>query len=226
MSETHNHSDESLVAITRRQSLDVNRASIKQAFRLEQLGVPATPDFEAVMVSRPWQLRWYSKFATVACLSVLLGVLGGYWLGRPSPATWQMQAASYHALYGPETLAAVNTDRKVAAEELDRVGAAIGKPLLFNKFSTVSGLHFKRAQVLRFGVKPLAQIAFVTKRGHPIALCIMPDGAPIQGLEGKVMAGVNTVGWSVSNFSFLVIGGNDQRELQEFAIALQQAVGT
>ena len=209
----------------RLRELDIDRSSLRIAFDQMLLQAPVAPASVNVLIqetARPASLR---REVLVAGLAAVCGLLAGWWVSSPGTMTWQQQASSYHALYGPETLAAITVEKVVAEAELARVSAAIGKDLQFGKLSATPNLAYKRAQVLRFGSKPLAQLAFVAADGGPVALCIMPDGAEPQGLVHEAMSGLSTVRWSAAGFSYILIGPAHAHGLNDLAVALQQAIG-
>ncbi|MGI9409639.1 MAG: anti-sigma factor family protein, partial [Hyphomicrobiaceae bacterium] len=159
----------------RLEALSVDTDSVRQSFEQLLALSPAPPSF--LDGTRPAQSRMSStaaSFVTVVALTCLLLGAGAGWLYRGSEnRTWQAFAAAYHALYVNRTLSGVNNNSQIALGELQRVSDALGKDLRLGDLQRSRQLDYKRAQVLGFQGRPLVQLAFLSKVGAPIALCII-----------------------------------------------------
>ena len=133
-------------------------------------------------------------------------------------AGWREYVAAYQALYTNATLASVEEDEAARRSELARVGAAIGLDLPLEALDASPAVTFKRAQLLGFEGRPLAQLAFLGGTGDPIALCIIRSGGNGAGeaggaaspVEVATMEGLSTASWSRGGFEYLLIGGTDE----------------
>ena len=89
----------------------------------------------------------------------------------------------------------------------------------------VDGLDYKRAQVLGFEGKPLAQMTFLTKTGVPIAFCVLKRGSTsssdIRSYDLKELA---TAYWASGEHEFMVIGGADQNLVEQIAKNLKSNI--
>lgn len=136
---------------------------------------------------------------------------------RPQPAEgWASFVASYQMLYTPETLNTADPTADDRASQLQRVSSAVDLDL--SDLPDVSGLKFKRAQVLGFRGKPLIQIAYQSPDGTPVALCIILSdrSAPLDMTEGEA-EGLHTVRWDRANHQFLLIGDVEAQHLLQAA---------
>jgi anti-sigma factor RsiW len=131
---------------------------------------------------------------------------------------WQDQVASYHALYGPSTLADVSQTEPQANKELARVASAIGKSIPLEILQTAPGLSYRRAQLSQFKGQPLVQLSFTTANAVPLALCIMRSSAEAKyELQTETLQGLATVRWSEGGYAYVLIGGTHQAALKTLA---------
>ena len=155
--------------------------------------------------------------AAVSAIMLFGGVLG-YSLAGKETNDWHDYVAAYHSLYINNTLAHVNNSESRALEELERVGSAIGKNLSFETLQGMRGLDYKRAQILGFEGKPLAQMTFLSKMGNPIALCIIrSDVNGHSKIENFQLEGMASASWSRSGYEYLIIGGKDSALIEAAA---------
>lgn len=136
---------------------------------------------------------------------------------RPQPVEgWASFVASYQVLYTSETLNTPDPTADDRASQLQRVSSAVDLDL--SDLPDVSGLKFKRAQVLGFRGKPLIQIAYQRPDGTPVALCIIlsDPSVPLDMTEGEA-EGLQTVRWDRANHQFLLIGDVEAQHLLQAA---------
>ena len=94
----------------------------------------------------------------------------------------------------------------------------MGKQLNLNLVSDVDRLDYKRAQVLGFEGQPIVHLAFLSKIGAPVALCIKRVGHPSKSaVHTTEMRGMSAVTWSKGNYEFLLVGGRDAELLTKAA---------
>jgi anti-sigma factor RsiW len=118
---------------------------------------------------------------------------------------WRIVVAEYIALYTSDTLSAPAGDRASQVAQLDQVGSKIGLPLSPESIA-LPGADFRRAQVLEYDGKPLAQLAYLDPEDGPVALCIVQSerGAAEPDMERR--RGMNVVYWSTKDHAFMLIG--------------------
>ncbi|MBB5571541.1 anti-sigma factor RsiW [Rhizobium paranaense] len=118
---------------------------------------------------------------------------------------WRAVVAEYLSLYTPDTLSAPAGDHAEQAAQLSEVGSKLGLTLTPETVA-LPGIDFKRAQLLNYDSKPLAQIAYLDPESGPMALCIIPStkGAAAPDMENR--RGMNVVYWSNATHAFMLIG--------------------
>ena len=118
---------------------------------------------------------------------------------------WRAVVAEYIALYTPDTLSAPAGDKAAQVAQLDQVGSKIGLPLSPESIA-LPGADFRRAQVLEYDGKPLAQLAYLDPEDGPMALCIVKSkhGAAEPDMERR--RGMNVVYWATKDHAFMLIG--------------------
>lgn len=142
----------------------------------------------------------FPRYAAAACLALAL-LFGGWMLGRQAPTEdWRDFAAAYHLLYRSETLA---TER-VGDGGIETVSAALGRDL--SPLTRISGLDFRRAQVLGWKDQPLVQLAYLDSQGRPFAICVIKAEADGSSLESTERHGLPTASFDDGGFQIMVIG--------------------
>ncbi|MDL2407533.1 anti-sigma factor [Rhizobium calliandrae] len=149
--------------------------------------------------------------AIAACLVVGIAIdraaIGiSHRLATPDEGSeWRAVVAEYLSLYTPDTLSAPAGDHGEQAAQLSEVGSKLGLALTPESVA-IPGVDFKRAQVLNYDSKPLAQIAYLDPESGPMALCIIPStlGASAPDMENR--RGLNVIYWSNATHAFMLIG--------------------
>jgi hypothetical protein len=85
----------------------------------------------------------------------------------------------------------------------------------------IESIPFKRAQLLMFNGKPLAQIAYLDPEHGPLALCITHSSTGKTAFHQEQRLGMNIVFWSSASHSFMLIGHNSTSQLQAIAARLK-----
>lgn len=198
-------------------ALTIDRAVIRDAFGSLQNHAPVLPDLP-VQASKPGLRRRMMPFMAASFVGGLgIGAVLAFSLGE-SRAGWKDYVASYQALYVSSTLSEVEQPRALKLAELAAVTNAIGKPIDLDVFTEESGLDYRRAQILGFEGKPLAQFAFLSRSGAPLALCIINMGdAADQPVTAEVREGLSAASWAKGGYAFLLIGGTDNRIVETAA---------
>ncbi len=172
--------------------------------------------------------RWGVDRRAVMASGAIAGVMGvvGYWIGRssaPDMDNWREAVAQYHKLYSDQTLEQVADAPAVTDEALARTAHVLGLPLSRAMLET-PGLTYKRAQILQFEDKPLAQIAYVSQRGKPLAFCIRRMKADAALPQAESRAGLSVVHWLQGGFGFMVVADMGPQELQRIAATFSDRI--
>lgn len=204
--------------------LQIDSEQIKSAFDGLLNEAPPMPSvFEDVRPSRsePPAMRWQTIAATALfCLFVGGGI--GYFVSGSKQETWRDYAATYHALYINRTLSQIDQNAADIAEQLAGVSKALGKTIDPAALSQNDQLDYKRAQILGFEGRALAQLAFLSKVGAPVALCIIRAyDAADSDVKIKEMRGMSAASWTTGDFEYLLIGGTDKVLIEKAARALK-----
>ncbi len=211
-------SDRDLAA--RLERLSVNTGGIASAF--DRL-LPEAP--AALLPDEPPQPSASKSYVTnvralvasgLLCLAI--GWTASYLVSQPKAETWMDFVAAYQALYSTDTLAHINQSPNAASTELRRVSNALGMPLNLEDVKQDELFDYKRAQVLGYEGNTLIQLAFMTKAGVPVALCIIRSGQPQEsGIHPATMEGLSSASWSKGGYAYLLIGGDDPALIERAA---------
>ncbi|EBA14188.1 anti-sigma factor family protein [Roseobacter sp. CCS2] len=155
----------------------------------------------------------------------VLGGLGGFALrGQDAPvqtAGWLADIADYHAIYASQVRHLV----EVGADESDHietwlgntVGATFSIPDL-----TEFGLTFEGGRLVVANGNPVAQLMYRDADGVVVALCLQrtsktPPETPT--FNEQTINGFDFVSWTAGEADYVVIGPEDQPDLNEIAAA-------
>ncbi|ALS58974.1 anti-sigma factor family protein [Pandoraea norimbergensis] len=186
---------------------------------------------------RPWWLA--AAFAagvaaTAVTMPLLPGVLQKAGLGgavltsattpppkSPQGVTWVRAAAEYQQLYARDTVASTHVDdgdtaRTVADIQRDDK-LDIRVPDL-----KAQGLTFKRVQRLRWQDRALVQMVYLPEKGDPIALCVVKDPRPDQGVAEQHIDRMGVVTWRKGQVGYALIGAPGSADLKAIASALAE----
>ncbi|MBN8950260.1 MAG: Fis family transcriptional regulator [Rhizobium sp. 60-20] len=154
----------------------------------------------------------------VAAVAIDRAVIGiGHRLSKPDEdSEWRAAVAEYLSLYTADTLSAPAGDHAQQVAQLNGVGAKLGLPLTPDVIA-MPDVEFKRAQILNYDGKPLAQIAYLDPESGPMALCIVQSakGAAAPDMENR--RGMNVVYWSNATHAFMLIGHAPIDRMQQLA---------
>jgi anti-sigma factor RsiW len=118
---------------------------------------------------------------------------------------WRGVVAEYISLYTRDTLAGPTPSADIQIAQLATVDEKLGLSLSLQKIA-LPGADFKRAEVLEYDDKPLAQLAYLDPETGPLALCIIRSNATAMEPDIEGRKGMNVVYWSNDTHAFMLIG--------------------
>ncbi|MBY5406570.1 anti-sigma factor family protein [Rhizobium leguminosarum] len=141
----------------------------------------------------------------VAGIAIDRAVIGIGFSAKDENSEWRSVVADYISLYTPETLAGPVPTREVQAAQLRPLDEKLGLSLSPEAVS-LPGIDFKRALMLQYDGKPLAQIAYLDPETGPMALCIVKSDAGRKAPDLESRKGLNVIYWSNETHAFMLIG--------------------
>lgn len=192
-------------------------------------GIPEPPRTAttAPAVPRDWR-------GVAAAAMVLLALGIGFVVGvvghapevaevAPPAATaakgWRQAVADYQVLFVTESLTPDQGGRAGVELVSQRVGLALG-----GVATSRDGLEFRRAQLLEFNGKPLAQIAYLAHGKVPVAFCVIRSANPDTPRAFEVRNGLGIVHWVAGGYGFMLIGDIEEARLARLADSLEADV--
>ena len=175
-----------------------------------------------------WSLFPALRIAAALAAILLAGVAIGYFAGRitapqsaeeelaGTPEEWREAVSQYLTLYTADTLADLPGDPALRDRQLAMLGSRLGIPLVASAVA-LPDLTFKRAQIFDYEGKPLGQIAYADATGEPVALCILKQKLPDEGLATEERHGINIVYWSKAGRGYLLAGRQSPERLRTMA---------
>jgi len=208
-------------------AMSMDTQAVKNAFDFILDAAPEMPDLpEAAPAPAPASMAGKLKLvAASAALFLMVGLGAGFYFGQTlvgqnGPENWREFVAVYQALYINDTLAGIDQNADEAGIELARVSQSIGKTLDLGDLVQQDQLDYKRAQILGFEGKPLAQLTFLSDAGEPIALCIIRStGQGTKEIVISEMLGMQAASWSRDGYEYLLIGGGNAALIKDAANA-------
>jgi anti-sigma factor RsiW len=194
---------------------------------LDGQAAPETPPADEKVVplrrspaarTRPiWQM---AAAASIAVTMFGVGIVTGVVLKPESTVTvdaqrsWMEAVAQYVSLFSEQTLAGMPADPAAREAGLRRVSTALGLDISREKLASLPALDFRGTQLLQLEGKPLAQIAFMSDTGKPVAICIIKTTKPAEPPSPERRHGLNLVHWVANGYGFMVIGDVPQESLR------------
>ena len=163
---------------------------------------------------------------------------------------WRQAVANYQALYVTETLAlttavadeerqkrlwqservpatqGLQIRKQAETPDLDKlrgsvaaVSAKLGLPITPEALQA-PGLDFKRAQLLQFDGRPLAQFAYLDAQGAPITFSATRTGDADSPAKTGRYDKLAAVSWNKGGYGFMVIGAAPTAEIERAASSL------
>ncbi|MEL7429123.1 MAG: hypothetical protein AAFN43_03900 [Pseudomonadota bacterium] len=199
----------------RLEALRIDRESIKVAFghvRPSSVELPAPAPAPANDNRKGWAM------SAAAAIALVIGLGIGSFTNFDRAPKWVDYVAAYQALYTTDTLASVELGEQELETELVRVSGSIGRELSLAQLQVSDDVEYKRGQLLGFNGKPLLQLAFLSNNAEPLALCIIKnDGNTDAAMQVATLEGMSSVSWSRDGYSYLLIGGRDQKLVTSLA---------
>lgn len=163
-----------------------------------------------------------SVVAGIAVDRAVIGI-GARFSGKDEGNEWRAVVAQYISLYTPETLAGPVPPADVQAAQLARLDGSLGLQLSPEQIS-LPDIDFKRAQILQYDGKPLAQIAYLDPKTGPMALCIVASGVGPKAPDMEGRKGMNVVYWSSATHAFMLIGHASVDRMAEVADTIRSKI--
>jgi hypothetical protein len=164
-------------------------------------------------------------FIGLLAASVVAGVFADrIWLAttsgddtdRDDSAAWRAVVAQYMALYTPETLGLSQPDHAQQQAQLSSLNAQLGLSLTPEDIA-LPHLEFRRAQILAYDSKPLAQILYADPQGRPMALCILRDKSGTRAVTAEKRQSMTIAWWANRDYQALLIGHGTSRDINTLA---------
>jgi len=202
------------------------RGRLETAFAAASAKAQARPQFR------------YRRMLVAAAASLLLLLCGGVagYLVAKAPAelfeeadeleeAWVGAVAGQLSLYNAASLAAIEVPSGELEAQLAKLGERLGLDLSVPRV-TFAGLTLKRAELLHFEDRAIAELLYASEDHGPVALCIM--AAPGGDGEGEVESrdGLNLMYWAQSGRRFLLIGDAPARRIESLAETVASAFET
>ncbi|TAV97362.1 anti-sigma factor [Rhizobium ruizarguesonis] len=135
---------------------------------------------------------------------IAIGIRKGF-SAKDENSEWRAVVADYISLYTAETLAGPVPGREDQAAQLGPLDEKLGLSLSPEAVS-LPGIDFKRALLLQYDGKALAQVAYLDPETGPMALCIVRSDAGPKAPDLESRKGMNVVYWSNATHAFMLIG--------------------
>ncbi|WP_244124051.1 anti-sigma factor family protein [Burkholderia gladioli] len=189
----------------------------------EQEPVPASAKVVPLPARRNRPMLWLAAafVAGAFCAGLVQQFAAGGFGGGSGPSLaagaakkpWISVAADYQQLYTRDTVANLTPDPAVSAKIVGEIRSDDGIRLRVPDLS-MAGMRFKAIDRLRYDGKPLVQIVYLPEHGVPVALCVMKDARPDQGIAKHEMHGMTVVAWRQNELSYALIGKPDSGDLE------------
>lgn len=176
-------------------------------------------------------LSRYAPLAASIAVFFVIGLLAGRHVFPPEAqqptkwAIWVDRIASYQALYSRNTLAMRNPPAERRVRQMQRVNNAIGTTVAAPDLSSLAA-DFKYARLYKIDGQPLAQIAYLPKKGEPFSLCFMKTDKPDRGPKYLTAHGQNVVAWRKNGVEYFFVGETPREIMNGYISAIQAQLGT
>jgi anti-sigma factor RsiW len=208
-------------------AINLDKEAVRVAFGAVAAAAPVDRirqrlDADVVEKPQPTASRWRAIAAALVG-GVALGYAIGLYDVNGQPANWHTAIANYQSLYTNATLAPIASDPTRQERDVADVSETLGLPIGLDELR-VPGLDFKRAQLLAFRGRPLAQFSYLDNAGVPLAFCATLTGEADSAIRQGKFGELNAVYWSRRGFGFIVIGATPAEALLRAAAVLAAQV--
>ncbi len=204
--------------------LDVLRIphdALSSAFDRLTDSAPSMPELPAVRRRQPAHFMPMAALAASLLIGAFVGAMAT--ADRSAPRDWMAYVAAYQALYVTDTLSTVALAESENIDSLNRLGQTLGRDLMPARIA--APLDFRRAQLLGYEGKPLIQLAYLSPKGQPVALCVIrAEESANTAVETTRLEGMSAAHWREDGFAFLLIGGDDDAMIEQAAQRLSIAL--
>jgi anti-sigma factor RsiW len=186
--------------------------------------------FAATLVKAPWRRDYRYRQMLVATAAALLllvcGGVAGYFVAKAPidlfeeadtfEEEWIAAVAGQLSLYDAASVASIQVDDAEQKAQLSKLGEML-KLDLSKPRVTLEGLMLKRAELLHFQGREVAELLYVSEGHGPVALCIMAE--PGGEGEGEIESrnGLNFMYWASGGRRFLLIGAAPAKRIDALA---------
>ena len=173
--------------------------------------------------------------AAAALLLLICGGVAGYFIAKGPPAlfeetddfeeAWIAAVAGQLSLYDATSVAEIRVNDAELQDQLSKLGDVLKLDLSDPKVQ-LEGLTLKRAELLHFQGRKVAELLYSSEQHGPIAFCIA--AGPGGEREGEVESrnGLNLMYWSASGRRFLLIGDAPEKVIEALADAVALRFGS
>lgn len=189
--------------------------------RLQSMLVAINMKPQPIMVGSISRRGLLGAIAASVMAGVLVGRGGLDWFEKDGegPEEWRGRVAQYMSLYDSQTLSRVLPTAAEQAAELSDINRRLDMRMTPEQLD-FDGLDYKRAQVLAYDGKPLAQILYLDPDSGPLAFCIVrSDGKPA-AMRTEQRNGMTVVHWADGSHALMLIGHAPETRMLDLAEAL------
>jgi len=161
-------------------------------------------------------LMFTSLAAGIMVGALTLGPHPGSWPPSSTAEPWLAAVAGYQSLYARETVEAIQENSGATENTLARLRRTM-HPKLNIPDLLEQGLLFKRLQRLDFRGQPLVQLVYLPRTGKPVALCMIEDAKPDEGVRVQTIAGMQSATWRQHHLAYVLLTPNPQIDIDRVA---------
>lgn len=163
------------------------------------------------------------KVAAALLVGIGVGWGAGRLDGQDLNRNWRLAVADYQRLYTTSTLSTIASNLAIEREEVATVADKLGLPIKLEQLY-LAELKFKRAQLLEFDGRLLAQFAYLDPEGIPLSFCVTRSNRPNRPVQVNKLRGLSAASWDKNGYGFILIGAGRAESLRQAADALSRAI--
>jgi anti-sigma factor RsiW len=164
--------------------------------------------------------------AAAALLLLICGGVAGYLVAKAPvelfeetdtvEEEWVAAVAGQLSLYDAASVASIQVDDAEQRAQLNKLAHALKLDLSETNVA-LEGLALKRAELLHFQGREVAQLLYASEEHGPIALCIMAEPGGQREAEVENRDGLNFIYWAAGGRRFLLIGAAPAKRIDALA---------